>query len=223
MKRTTLKQRTLPNYTRGEERLNTLSHIVGGGCGILILIAGVLKAALTADTWAVVSASIYGVSLVMLYTISSVYHGLHHPMGKKVMQIIDHCAIYFLIGGTYTPILLCAIRTVSPIWAWVLFGLVWGLAAMATIFTAIDLKKYAVLSMICYIGIGWCIIIAAPIAIRAISLSGLVWLLAGGIAYTIGAILYGLGKKHRYMHCVFHLFVVAGSLLQAICILGFVL
>ena len=222
MKRTKLKQRLLPDYTRGEERLNTISHIVGGGCGIIILIIGILKTSLTADAWAVVSAAIYGASLVTLYTVSSVYHGLRHPMGKKVMQVIDHCIIYFLIGGTYTPILLCSIRIISPLCAWILFGLVWGIAAMAVTFTAIDLKKYAVLSMICYIGIGWCIVLAAPIAIRAIPLPGLLWLLSGGVAYTIGAVLYGLGKRHRYMHGVFHIFVVLGSVLQAICILWYV-
>lgn len=223
MTRTKLKDRSLPDYTRGEETLNTVSHIVGGSCGVLILVIGVIKAALAGDPWAIVSAAIYGATLVMLYTVSSVYHGLRHTMAKKVMQVIDHCVIYFLIGGTYTPILLCSIRMVSPVWAWVLFGLVWGLAAMATVFTAIDLKKYAVLSMCCYIGMGWCIIIAAPIAIRALPVPGLLWLLAGGIAYTVGAVLYGLGKKHRYMHGLFHLFVVAGSMLQAVCVLGYVL
>lgn len=223
MTRTKLKDRSLPDYTRGEETLNTVSHIVGGSCGVLILVIGVIKAALAGDPWAIVGAAIYGAALVMLYTVSSVYHGLRHPMAKKVMQVIDHCVIYFLIGGTYTPILLCSIRMVSPVWAWVLFGLVWGLAAMATVFTAIDLKKYAVLSMICYIGMGWCIVIAAPIAIRALPMPGLLWLLAGGIAYTVGAVLYGLGRKHRYMHGLFHLFVVAGSILQAVCVLGYVL
>lgn len=222
MKRTKLKQRLLPDYTRGEEQLNTISHIVGGGCGIIILIIGILKTSLTADAWAVVCAAIYGAALVTLYTVSSVYHGLRHSMGKKVMQVLDHCIIYFLIGGTYTPILLCSIRIISPLCAWILFGLVWGIAAMAITFTAIDLKKYAVLSMICYIGIGWCIVLAAPIAIRAIPLPGLLWLLSGGVAYTIGAVLYGLGKRHRYMHGVFHIFVVLGSVLQAICILWYV-
>ena len=223
MKRTKLRDRTLPVYTHGEEVFNTVSHIVGGGFGVIVLLACVLRAALRGDAWAVVGSAIYGGSMVVLYTVSSVYHGLHHPMGKKVMQIIDHCTIYLLIGGTYTPILLSSIRPVSPAWAWTLFGIVWGLAAMAATLTAIDLKKYAVLSMICYIGMGWCIVIAAPTAMQAIPLPGLLWLLAGGIAYTIGAVLYGLGKKHRYMHAVFHLFVVAGSILQFICILFYVL
>lgn len=223
MTRTKLKDRFLPDYTHNEEILNTVSHIVGGGFGVLIFLMAVIKAIRSHDGLSVIGAVIYGVALVMLYTVSSVYHGLHHPMGKKVMQVIDHCTIYFLIAGTYTPILLCSIRAVSPAWAYALLGLVWGAAAVGAVFTAIDLKKYAVLSMVCYIGMGWCIVIAAPTAIRAIPLPGLLWLLAGGIAYTIGAVLYGLGKKYRYMHGVFHLFVVAGSLLQAVCVLCYVL
>ena len=139
------------------------------------------------------------------------------------MQVIDHCTIYFLIGGTYTPILLTSIREVSPVWAWVIFGIVWGLAAMATTLTAIDLKKYSKLSMICYIGMGWSILIAAKTAIEAIPFPGIVLLLGGGVAYTVGAILYGIGKKHRYMHSVFHLFVLLGSILQFFCIFFYVI
>lgn len=223
MKRTKLRDRILPSYTHGEEVFNTVSHIVGGGFGVIALFTCVLYSALYGDVWSVVGSAIYGGSMVTLYTVSSVYHGLRHPMAKKVMQIIDHCTIYLLIAGTYTPILMCSVRIVSPAWAWTLFGIVWGLAAMAATLTAIDLKKYAILSMCCYIGMGWCIVIAADVAIQAIPLPGLLWLLAGGIAYTIGAVLYGFGKKHRYMHSVFHLFVVCGSILQYVCILFYVL
>ncbi len=200
-----------------------VSHIVGGGFGVIALLACLAVAILHRDVWGIVSASIYGGSMITLYTMSSVYHGLHAPMAKKVMQVLDHCTIYFLIGGTYTPILLCCIRPAHPVWAWTLFGIVWGLAAMATVFTAIDLKKYNVLSMICYIGMGWCIVLAAKVAIETIPTAGLLWLLAGGIAYTVGAVLYGLGKKHRYMHSIFHLFVVVGSILQFVCIVGYIL
>ncbi len=223
MTRTKLKDRTLPDYTKGEEQFNTISHIVGGGFGVIALVACVLISSFKRDPWAIVGSAIYGASMVILYTVSSIYHGLHHQMAKKVMQVLDHCTIYLLIGGTYTPILLCSIRPVSPGWAWTLFGIVWGLAVMAATFTAIDLKKYAVLSMCCYIGMGWCIVIATKVLLRAVPLAGLVWLLAGGIAYTIGAVLYGLGKRHRYMHSIFHLFVVVGSLLHLMFIIGFVL
>ena len=214
MKRTKIKDRLLPEYTRGEEIFNMVTHIVGGAFGIIALIACVVLSAIHNDAWAVVGSAIYGGSMILLYTVSSVYHALKPPFAKKIMQVIDHCTIYLLIAGTYTPILFCAIRKESPVWAWVIFGLVWGLGAFASVFTAIDLKKYAVLSMICYIGMGWCIAVAAPIAIRAISRAGLLYLLWGGIAYTVGAVIYGFGKKCKYMHSIFHIFVVLGSVLQ---------
>lgn len=223
MKRTKLRDRVLPSYTKGEEIMNMVSHIVGGALGLAALTLCVIFAALHRDPWAVVGSSIYGAALIMLYTVSSIYHGLRPGMGKKVMQIIDHCTIYFLIGGTYTPILFCCIRPVSAAWSWVMFGVVWGLAAMAATLTAIDLKKYSKLSMICYIGMGWSILMAPHIAIKAIPLGGLLWCLAGGIAYTVGAVLYGVGKKHRYMHSLFHLFVVAGSIMQFFCIFFYVI
>lgn len=223
MTRTPICDRSLPDYTRGEEIFNYVSHIVGGGFGVIALVLCVIRSALHGDPWAVVGSAIYGSSLIALYTMSSVYHALTHPTAKKVLQVLDHCTIYFLIGGTYTPILFSAIRPVSPVWAWVLFGIVWGLAAMAATFTAIDLKKYAVLSMICYIGMGWCIVLAAPTAIKAIDFAGLMWLLSGGIAYTVGAVFYGFGKKCRYIHSVFHLFVILGSILQFVCIFFYVI
>lgn len=223
MKRTKLSDRRLPDYTKGEEIFNMSSHAAGGGIGVVILVLCVVYSVLNSDAWAVVSSAIYGGTMVLLYTISAVYHGLHPNMGKKVMQVIDHCAIYFLIAGTYTPILFCSIRPVSPVWAWSLFGVVWGCAAVATVFTAIDLKKYAVLSMICYMGMGWCIVFAARIAFEAIPLGGILFILIGGIVYTVGAVLYGIGSRVRYIHSVFHLFVVAGSILQFFGIIFYVL
>ncbi len=223
MKRTKLADRVLPSYTTAEERMNMISHIVGGGFGVIALVLCVVFSAIHNNAWGVVGSAIYGASLILLYTASSIYHGLRPNMGKKVMQVIDHCTIYFLIGGTYTPILLSSVRKVSPGWAWTLFGIVWGLAAMAAALTAIDLKKYSTISMICYIGMGWSIIIAFKTAIEAISLPGFLWCLAGGIAYTIGAILYGIGKKHRYMHSIFHIFVLLGSILQFVCIFFYVI
>ena len=139
------------------------------------------------------------------------------------MQIFDHCAIYVLIAGTYTPIIFCSIKQSSLIYAWILFGLVWGISIIGIVFTAIDLKKYSKLSMACYIGIGWSVILAIKPTLESIELKGFLYLLAGGIAYTIGAVLYGLGKKHKYMHCIFHIFVLIGSVLQFICILFYVI
>lgn len=218
MTRTPLNLRTLPDYTRGEEIFHMVSHIVGAAFGIMALVMMVMLSALRGDVWAVVSSAIYGASLIVLYTMSSLYHGLRPPMAKKVMQVFDHCTIYFLIAGTYTPLLLCCIREYSPAWAWSIFGVVWGLAIVAGTLTAIDLKAFSKFSMICYIAMGWCIVIAVKPALMSIPREGLIFLLAGGIAYTVGAVLYGLGKRCRYMHSVFHMFVLTGSILQFVAV-----
>lgn len=223
MKRTKLSERALPDYTRGEEIMNMVTHIVGAALGVAALVLCVVFAAIKSDAWAIVGCSIYGASIIALYTVSSIYHGLRRGTGKKVMQILDHCTIYFLIAGTYTPILFCAIRPVSAAWAWIIFGLVWGCAALATVFTAIDLKKYSKFSMACYIGMGWCIVLAAKTAIQAINYVGLIWLLGGGVVYTIGAVLYNVGKKHRYIHSLFHIFVVLASIMQFVCIFWYII
>ena len=144
-------------------------------------------------------------------------------MGKRVMQVIDHCTIYFMIAGTYTPVLLAGIRRISPLAAWIVFGIEWSCAIIAAALTAIDLKKYKHFSMICYLAMGWAVVAILKPTAELLGLRGFLWLLGGGICYTIGAVLYGLGKKHRYMHSVFHLFVNAGSMLQAIAILCYVL
>ena len=222
IKRIPINDRQLPAYTHGEEIMNMVTHIVGGGIGVLVLVWGILLSAWHKDPWAVVSVSIYGAAMIWLYTMSSVYHGLPAGRGKKVMQVIDHCTIYALIAGTYTPVLLCAIRPAHPALAWVVFGCECGLALLAAALTAIDLKKYSKFSMICYIAMGWFIVLAIRPTIEAITWSGFGWLLAGGVAYTVGAVLYGKGKKKRYFHSVFHIFVVLGSVLQAVCILAYV-
>ena len=223
MMRTRLSERVLPDYTKGEEIFNMVSHIVGGAVGIFALVLCVVFAALHNDVYGVVGSAIYGATMIILYTMSSIYHGLKpHLTAKKVFQVIDHCSIFLLIAGTYTPIALTALREHTAWLGWTIFGVIWALAALGISLNAIDIKKYKVFSMICYLAMGWCIVLAAKATYEAIALSGIILLLAGGIAYTIGAILYGLGKKRRYMHSVFHLFVVAGSVLQFLCILLYV-
>ena len=207
-------ERPMPDYTRGEEIFNMVSHIVGGGFGVVALVLCLVFSAVFNNAWAVVSSAIYGSTMIILYTVSSVYHGLHMNMGKRVMQVIDHCTIFLLIAGTYTPVALCPIREYSAAWGWVLFGVVWGCAALGITLTAIDMRKYAKLSMVFYLGMGWCVVMAAKPTLASVPLPGLIWILLGGIAYTVGAVFYGLGKKHRYVHSVFHLFTVLGSILQ---------
>jgi len=223
MKRTRLSDRKLPDYTRGEELMNMITHIVGGGLGVIVLALCVILAALHHNVWGIVCGSIYGFSMIALYTMSSIYHGLRPSTGKKVLQIIDHCTIYFLIAGTYTPIALCALRPVYPLLGWGMFFFQWALTALAVTLTAIDLKKYNVFSMICYIGMGWAILPFMKQAQAVLTVPGFSFLLWGGIAYSAGAILYGIGSKKRWFHSVFHIFVFLGSLLQLISILFFVM
>ena len=158
-KRTKLKDRTLPDYTRGEEIFNMVSHIVGGALAIAALVLCVIFSALKGDPWAVVASAVYGGTMVALYAMSSIYHGLTAERAKKVFQVIDHCTIYFLIAGTYTAITLAGIRVNHPVIAFVIFGIVWACCLGAATFTAIDLEKYKKMAMICYLGMGWCIIL----------------------------------------------------------------
>ena len=223
IKRTKLADRLLPTYTIAEERTNMITHIFGGTMGIIALVLCVLRAGYRGSPIDIVGAAIFGSSLILLYTMSSVYHGLKPGMGKKVLQIIDHCTIYVLIAGSYTPVVLSAIRPVNPVLAWGLFGAEWALALFAIVLTAIDLKKYQTLSMICYIGLGWGILPFMKTIWVVMTPTGFWLLLAGGISYTIGAVLYGIGSRRPWFHSVFHVFVVIGSALHILAILLYVL
>lgn len=219
MKRIKLQDRQLPAYSRGEEIFNMVSHIVGGAFAIVATVACCWKAASHGNTAGVVTGLVFGLTMLLLYTMSSVYHGLKHlNTGKKVMQVLDHCTIFLLIAGTYTPITLLGICPVNPLVGWLIFAVVWISAIVGITLNAVDLHKYRLFSMICYLCSGWCVMLAARLFLQAVPLPGFLCLLFGGIAYTIGAILYGLGKKKKWMHCVFHLFVLAGSILHFFCI-----
>jgi len=221
--RTKLKDRILPDYTKGEEIANMVTHIVGGSFGIAYLVLCVIIAAVHGSPMGVVTSSIYGTSVITVFTMSAVYHGVRPQTAKKVLQVIDHCMIYFMIAGTYTPITLCLLRKENTAIGWVVFGIVWGISALAVTLTAIDLKKFKVFSMICYIALGWCIIFYLPQTLCALSYGGSLFLIGGGIMYTVGAILYGIGKRKRYVHAVFHTFVVLASVLHFFCIAFYVL
>lgn len=217
IKRTKLKDRTLPSYTRGEEIFNMVSHIVGGGIGIAATALCVVFAFLSWDAYKIVSAFVYGFSIIILFTMSSVYHGLTTNISKKVMQILDHCTIFVLIAGTYTPFCLVSIREISTPVGWTLFGIVWGVAALGITLNAIDLKTFKRFSLICYIGLGWCIIFTIDKLIAGIGIAGFIFLIAGGIMYTVGAVIYAVSKKGkhvRFVHSIFHLFVVVACLLH---------
>ena len=224
MTRTKLKDRILPDYTKGEEIFNMTSHIVGGSFGIVALVLCIVFAAIHHNGYAVVSSAIYGVMMIILYTMSSIYHGLKpQRKAKKVFQVLDHFSIFLLIAGSYTPFCLVTFREYDAVLGWTIFGIIWAIAILGITLNAIDIKKYKVFSMICYLGMGWCIIFTAKLLPKLLGIPGLVLLVSGGIAYTVGAILYGLGRKKRYMHSIFHLFILLGSILQFFCILLYVI
>lgn len=224
MKRTKLADRILPTYTKGEEIFNMVSHIVGGVAGIATIVLCSVFAGIRHNTYGVVSGVIFGVSMLFLYTMSSIYHGLNPKLeSKKVLQVLDHCAIFVLIAGSYTPFALCTLREYSTALGWTIFGVIWAFAILGITLNAIDLKKYKVFSMICYLAMGWCIIIKVNLLPSLLGIPGFGLLVAGGIIYTIGAILYGVGKKHKYMHSIFHLCVFLGNILHVLCVLLYVI
>lgn len=222
--RTKLSDRILPNYSKGEEIFNMTTHIVGAALGIVTTVLCVIFAALNKNIYGVISGAIFGFTMILLYTMSSIYHGLKPDLkAKKVFQIIDHCSIFLLIAGTYTPFALCTLRGYDVATGWIIFGVIWAMAILGIALNAVDIKKYKVFSMICYLVMGWCIIVKINLLPALLGMKGIILLVAGGISYTIGAILYGVGKKVKYMHSIFHIFIVIGSLLHFLCILFYVM
>jgi hemolysin III len=212
-----------PNYTRGEELFNMITHIVGGGLGLVALIACVIVAAFNQNVWGIVSGAIYGFCVILLFTMSSIYHGLKIGMPKKVFRILDHCTIYLLIAGTYTPIALTQFREVYPVQAWVMFGLIWGFAVIGVTLTAIDRKRFKYFALTCYLGMGWMAVFFIRELLEVLGAPFFILILIGGILYTLGVIFYAAGKKKKYMHSVFHLFVNAASILHSVAIAVFVM
>ena len=223
MKRIKLSDRVLPTYTKGEEIFNMISHIVGGALGIVAMVLCIIFAAVRHNVYGVVSSVIYGITMIVLYTMSSIYHGLKpNSKAKKVFQILDHCSIFLLIAGSYTPFALCTLRQYDTATGWAIFGIIWGMAVLGIVLNAIDLKRYKIFSMICYLVMGWCIIVKINILPELLGKAGFLLLVLGGVIYTIGAILYGIGKKKKYMHSIFHLCIFFASLLHFLCIVLYV-
>lgn len=224
MKRTKLKDRQLPTYTKGEEIFNMVTHIVGGGLGAIVIILCCIFAGIHHNAYGIFSGVIFGISMIIVYTFSSIYHGLKKDTtAKKVFQVLDHCAIAVLIAGSYTPFTLCTIRQYNSVIGWSMFGILWGITALSITLNAIDLKKFRVFSMICYLTMGWCIIFKIGVIYQMLGTAGFSLLLAGGIIYTIGAVFYGVGRKIKYMHSIFHLCILIANFLHFLCILLFVM
>lgn len=215
----TSKRTFLPSYTLGEELINSISHGIGAGLSITALVLCVVRAAVHGNAWGVVSSCIYGSSLIMLYCMSTLYHAITNKTARKVFRVFDHTSIFFLIAGTYTPITLVTLN--GPM-GWTMFGIVWAAAVLGIVLNSINIEKFKKFSMICYIGMGWAVIIGIKSVIEQLPREGFIFLLLGGIMYTLGIIFYAL-KKYKYMHCIWHLFVLAGSILHFFCIYGYVL
>ena len=223
-KRIKLADRILPEYSRGEEIFNMVSHIVGAVLGIVAIVLTSVFAALNDVKLGVISGVIMGVTILLLYTMSSIYHGLSPKLtAKKIFQIIDHCSIFLLIAGCATPFALCVFMQESIALGWSIFGIVWLVAIIGIVLNSIDLKKFKTFSMFCYLAMGWCFLIRADLLYKYLGVGGLVLLISGGIAYTVGAVLYGVGRKKKWMHSIFHLFCIIGSVLHFLCVLIYVL
>lgn len=208
----------LPHYTLGEEIFNSVSHGVGVvlacvGFGILIVLS-----ALYGDAWAVSSSIVYSFSLFALYLASTLYHACPNRRVKGVLQVLDHCSIFLLIAGTYTPYTLITLRGAL---GWTLFAVVWGAAIVGVVLNAIDVQKYSRISMVCYVAMGWVVVLAIRPLMASLAWNGLVLLALGGVFYTVGIVFYVI--RRSYMHSIWHLFVLAGSVCHYLSILLYVI
>ncbi len=200
------------------ERFNSISHLIGAALALVGLVLLVVLAARQGDPWKIVSFSIYGTTLLLLYTFSVLYHSLHGK-AKKVFRKFDHFSIYLLIAGTYTPFTLITLRGG---YGWSIFGAIWGLAILGIVLDSLPQKGKRVLPVIIYIFMGWFILIALDPLLRTLPLMGFAWLLLGGAFYTIGVVFYALDERVRHFHGIWHLFVLAGSLSHYFTVLFYV-
>jgi len=206
-------------YSPIEEKINIISHAIGFILSIVALVLMVTYASLHGDVWHIVSFSIFGTSLMILYAASTLYHSAKKSKLRSRLKVIDHASIYVLIAGTYTPFTLV---TLNGVVGWVIFGISWGLALTGIILKLFFTGKYNLLSTIMYVLMGWVIVFAIKPLINNLPKEGLLWLLAGGIAYTIGAIIYSI-KKIKFNHAIFHMFVLIGSFCHFISVFFYVL
>ena len=201
------------------EKFNTITHLVGSVAALIGLVVLIVTASRQGHVLPIVSVTIYGTTLALLYISSTLYHSLRGN-AKNVFQKLDHLAIYLLIAGTYTPF---ALITLGKTWGWVIFGLVWGLAILGIILELLPQKSNRLIPLIIYLTMGWLIIIAIKPLIQALGMVGFGWLLLGGLAYTFGVIFYVYDERVRHFHGIWHLFVLAGSTIQYFTVYYYVL
>ncbi len=202
-------------YTLGEEIFNSVSHGIGSGLSIAGTVVLIVCAAVYSNAWGVVSSAVYGASLIILYTMSTLYHALTNRRAKGFFRIMDHNTIFFLIAGTYTPITLVPLRGA---FGWVLFGLIWAAAILGIVLNSIDLEKFRKPSVVCYVLMGWAVVFAVKPMLKTVNKLSLLFLLIGGLFYTFGIVFYVM-KKKKYFHSIWHLFTIGGSVFHWFAIL----
>lgn len=206
--------------TLGEELVNSITHGTGTALAVAATAVAVVWAVLYGNAYSIVSASVYGATLIILYLMSTLYHAFTGKRVKRVFRVFDHCSIFLLIAGTYTPL---ALVTLSGALGWTIFGIIWGFAVLGIVLNSISLEKFKLFSMICYIAMGWMIVIATKSVIGKMGFyPAFALLLFGGLCYSAGAVFYCM-KKTKFMHGIWHVFVLAGSILHYFCILFYVL
>jgi len=211
-------------FTIAEEIAHSSTHAIGSHLGAAMLALMVVYAAHseTQTVWKVVSGAVYGSTIILLYIVSSVYHALVNPKAKRVMEICDHMAIYFLIAGSYTPIVLVALRPDYPALAWTMFGIVWGMALVGVVMKIFTTGRYRVISTLAYIVMGWVALIGIGPITKSMDSYGIMWLVLGGALYTLGTIFY-LWKMMPFHHAIWHLFVLAGTICHFFCVLFYII
>jgi len=202
-----MRQQSTKRYSLGEEIANAITHGIGAALSVAALVLLATFAVLYGDVWRVVSVSIYGATLVLLYLFSTLYHGIQQPRAKEVLRVLDHSAIFLLIAGTYTPLALVTLR--GP-WGWTIFGVIWGIALVGIVLNAFLMKKLNWLFIILYVVMGWTAVVAIKPLIAMMPRGGLAWMGIGGLIYTVGVAFYAI-KKIPFNHAICHLFVLGGS------------
>ena len=207
------------SYSPAEERVNISSHAIGLLLSIAALALLVIHASANGDVWHIVSFSIFGASLIILFAASTIYHSTRDPDSRARLRVVDHASIYILIAGTYTPFTLV---TLNGTIGWTIFGISWGMALSGIVLKLFFTGRYELVSTLMYVFMGWIIIFAISPLIDNLSSDGLSWLVAGGIGYTVGAILYGI-KQIKFNHAIFHVFVLIGAFCHFVAVYFYVL
>lgn len=215
-----IKSYSINGQTRSEEILNAVSHGLGIGLSIAALVILEVLASRTGDPWKIVSFSIYGVSLIILYSVSTIYHTINEVKIKRILQILDHSSIFILIAGSYTPFVLVNMR--GP-WGWSIFGLIWAIAIFGIILKLTNENMSEKATVLIYLCMGWLIIIPFQKLIETLSIRGIIWLFTGGVLYSLGVVFFFLDRRVKYAHFIFHLFILGGSIAQFFAILFHVL